>query len=250
MRFIGLSCRKGTSTVLGTIIFIGIMFTAVIPMFLFMRQADTLHEMRKYELNRLDEEWASEDVHVYIFNKTTSPDYLTLRVENWGDFSINIARIWINDTYHILDDFNVQPTHWHEEELTGFTAVPDTRYFIKVVTDRGNVFFTDSGSIYCDEFGNLDAGMFTIFFIISYPAAGWYDVEVRYSNDNFDIFGLVSEEEFSIHKSSVGSAFDFFNVPNAQKYHVKITRGGSEVIYNNFVNIRWPNGPQSETIRI
>jgi len=38
------------------IIFVGIMFTAVIPMMLVMRQADTLHEMRKHQLEIVDEE--------------------------------------------------------------------------------------------------------------------------------------------------------------------------------------------------
>ena len=38
------------------------MFTAVIPMMLVMRQADTLHEMRKHELENLDQERAMESL--------------------------------------------------------------------------------------------------------------------------------------------------------------------------------------------
>ncbi len=141
MHTIGSSChRRGTSTILGVIIFVGIIFTAVIPMFLFMKQADILHEIRKVEVGRLDDERRGEDIHVYVFNETTSPDNLTLRVENWGDFSINIKRIWINDTFYPLDNFYVPPKNALEEELSDFAPVPDTRYFIKVTTDRGNVF--------------------------------------------------------------------------------------------------------------
>ncbi len=244
MRTIGSSCRRGISSILGTIIFVSIIFTAFIPMLLVMKQADTLHEMRTFELERFDDEKESEDIHVYVFEKTTSPDILTLRVENWGDFSVNIERIWINETCYLLDNFNVQPANWLEEELTGFTAEPDTRYLIKVATNRGNVFFTESGSLYFDEFGNLDAGMFTIDFIISYPAAGWFDIEIKN-----DIGTILTDPPFSIHKSGLDSAYDFFDVPDAGTYHVKITKRGAEVIYNDDVTIYWPNGPPSAKVR-
>jgi hypothetical protein len=36
-----ISNRKGISTILGTIIFIGILFTSIIPMYISMNQADT-----------------------------------------------------------------------------------------------------------------------------------------------------------------------------------------------------------------
>ena len=38
--------RRGVASILGTIIFIGIMFTAIIPMYLVMKQADTLYESK------------------------------------------------------------------------------------------------------------------------------------------------------------------------------------------------------------
>lgn len=246
MRIIGLSCRRGTSTALGTLIFIGIMFTAVIPMLIVMRQADTLHEMRKFELERFDEERERAEIHVYVYNKTTSSESLTLRVENWGDFSVNIMRIWINDTYHILENFNVQPTNSLERDLTDFTAFPDTRYFIKVTNDRGNIFFTESGSLYCDKNGNWETGFFTISFTISKnQPAGWYDVEVRRGNET----GPLECLPFQIHKTRHASADYFCDVSTAGTYHVKITKG-SEVIYNDDVTIHWPNGPRSVPVRV
>ena len=247
MFFTGISCRKGTSTMLGTLIFIGILFTAVIPMFLVMRQADTLHEMRKYELARLDEERKYENLHVYVFNDTESSENLTLRVENWGDFSVNIKQIWINDTYYPLADFNVQPMNWHKEELIDFAPIPDTKYIIKVTTDRGNVFYLTSGSLYCNIYGNWETDLFTIFFIISNQPAGWYDVNVTY----FETGVHVPESPLNIHKSGLDAAYDFCNVPDEDtKYHVTIKRRGAEVIYNADVTIYWPYGPRSETVRV
>ena len=248
MCIIGTSRRRGTSTILGTIIFVGIMFTAVIPMLLVMNQADTLHEMRNVEVGRLDEERKYEDLNVYVFNHSDSSESLTLRVENWGDFSVNINRVWVNDTYYILDGFYVPPKGLLEEELTGFTPIPDTNYTIKVTTDRGNVFFVDSGSIYCDEYGNWKTGTFAIVFYISAPGRGWFDIEIREGSDTGTILTV---PPFSIHKSGVtGTATDFFSVPSAGTYHVKITRRNAGVIYNDCVTIDWPDGPEVEKIRV
>jgi hypothetical protein len=47
---------RGTSTILGTLIFVGILFTAVIPMMLVMKQADTYYEGEVLDVKRLDEE--------------------------------------------------------------------------------------------------------------------------------------------------------------------------------------------------
>jgi len=231
---------------LGTLIFVGIMFTAVIPMLLVMNQADKLHEMRKIEVGRLDEERKREDINVYVFNKTTSSESLTLRVENWSDFSVNIVRIWINDNYHLLDNFTIPPTNSLERELTNFTAVPKTRYIIKVANDRGNIFFTESGSLYCDEDGNWETGLFTIYFTISAnQPAGWYDVELRQGNET----GPLECPIFKIKKRGLEEADDFCDVDAPGTYHVKITNG-SEVFYNNCVTIPWPNGPRSTKVRV
>jgi len=169
-----------------------------------------------------------------------------LRVENWGDFSVNINRVWVNDTYYLLDDFYVSPKNLLEEELTGFTPVPNTNYTIKVTTDRGNVFFEDSGSIYCDEDGHWKTGMFAIVFYISTPGRGWFDIEIKDYNDT-----ILTDPPFSVHKSGVtGTAIDFFSVPSAGTYHVKITNPNAVVIYENDVTISWPYGPRIESVRV
>ncbi|HUV53840.1 MAG TPA: hypothetical protein VMW03_01400 [Candidatus Krumholzibacteriaceae bacterium] len=44
------------SSILGTLIFVGILFTAVIPMYLTMNQADVILEQEKHEIAILDED--------------------------------------------------------------------------------------------------------------------------------------------------------------------------------------------------
>lgn len=229
-------------------IFIGIMFTAVIPMFLVMKQADTIYEIRKHELGILDQERMDEEVYFYVFPVTKTSTTLTLKVQNRGNLVVNVVQVWINDLPHLLEDFKVQPMNWNQMVLDnsiGFTPVPGTWYFIKIITDRGNIFYSDSGSLhYISESVGWDEGMFAINFLISYPAAGWFNIEIRQSSET----GLLlTSPPFSIHKSSNKPVFDFFKVPSAATYHVKITKG-SQVIYNALVTIGWPNGSQIEWV--
>ena len=240
----GTKCRKGTSTIMGTLIFVGIIFTAFIPMMLVMRQADTIYEMRKHELGILDQDRMDEEVYVYIF-PSDAPPILTLSVQNRGTLIVNVMQVWINDVPYQIDDFNVQPTSLLEMDLTDFTPELDNWYLIKIITDRGNVFSSESGSLYYDSGGNWLGGMFAINFFISYPAAGWFDVEIRY--DNAEGF-ILTDPPFQIHKSSSGPAFDFFEVPTSDTtYYVKITKN-SELIYEDLITINWPNGSPIEWV--
>jgi len=223
------------------------MFTAVIPMLLVVKQADTIFEQRKYELEISDECRMNEEIYVYLFPVTEDSTNLTMQVQNRCPLVVNVVQVWINNASHPLEDFVLQPGSWNEmvlnESTVGFTAVPNTRYFIKITTDRGNIFASQSGSLYCNIDGNWDEGMFGINFLISYPAAGWFNVSVKHSDTGYPVSGT----PFFIHKSSSGVAFGFCAVPTAKKYHVVIKRG-TEEIYNDDVTISWPNGPATEMV--
>ncbi len=243
MRIIGSSCRRrGISSILGIIIFVGIMFTAVIPMFLVMNQADTIHEMRKFELERFDQERRDEDIHVYVFPDIVDPTILTLRVQNRGSLVVNVVQVWINDITYLFEDFVVPPMGSRDKLLDAFDLEDGTYYFTKITTDRGNVFPSDSGSLHYLGDGFWDGGMFAINFLISYDAGGYFDVYISYSDENGDPSGLVEGTPFQIHKTAAGPAFGFFSVDTEGKYYVRIERGDEE-IYDKSVTIEWPLGP-------
>ena len=245
MHSTGISClkfRRGTSTILGTLIFVGIMFTAVIPMLLVMRQAETIYAMRKYEMEIVDEENSREDIHVYVFPTPDAPiesPSLTLKVDNRGEYLVRVVRIWYNDQ-NIEVDYSIQGLS--QVEFAPFD-VPNAEdcFKIKVTTDRGNKFASDSGTIRYIGGGEWETGMLVINVLIYYEPGGVYDIEVR-QGDEFGDHILGSP--YILHKSS-GSAFTYFDVtyldsPNT--YHVKIARG-SDVIYDDPVTIDWPSGP-------
>ncbi len=95
------SYRRGISSILGTIIFVGIMFTAVIPMILVMRQAETIHAMRKHELEIMDEERTSENIIFYVL-PLNDPPRLSFIIENRGESLTTIERIWLNNESEII----------------------------------------------------------------------------------------------------------------------------------------------------
>ena len=113
MPIIGTSCRRGTSTILGTIIFVGIIFSAFIPMMIVINQADTLHEIRKHELGILDQDRGDEALYVYV-QTVVDPRKLIIKVQNKGALSVKIVRLWINDESIPLE-YNIKPMSGIEE---------------------------------------------------------------------------------------------------------------------------------------
>ena len=140
----GTSFRRGTSTILGTLIFIGIMFTAVIPMLLVMRQADTLHEMRKHEITIADDERDRENIEVYPVPSLTEEMNVTLI--NTGGVSAEVVGIWINNTYYPVSE---QISTFSSHEIGPYPAatVEDAEYEVRATSTRGNVYTSEIGTI-------------------------------------------------------------------------------------------------------
>ncbi len=217
----GLSSRRGMASILGTIIFVSIIFSAFIPMLLFMRQADVLHETRKHELGIRDEEKVSENIFFYTL-PLTDPPRLSFVVENRGENLLTIERIWLNNVSHIVSE-SISPMDTLSD--IGPFNVPDSdeSYIIKLTTDRGNVFTPGSGV----PTYNLILG--------------------EWQMDSFMIFVMMTELKSQLHilvnqtKDELGSPVDppetYFDddvdnnqpgysisVPLAGEYYVKVTR--------------------------
>ena len=143
MRFIGSSCRRGTASIFGTIIFVGIIFTAVIPMFLFMRQADTFFEKAKFEVDRLDEERAREEIYFHLETEIVlSEPIITLKISNRGELLVKIIRVWINDEPRTVD-YLLPPISQSEFELVDLIdpeSEDPVSFSLMIVTDQGSIF--------------------------------------------------------------------------------------------------------------
>jgi len=207
------------------------MFTAVIPMMLVMNQADTLHEMRKHELEILDDERARECLSLYVCPEGESSPYVDVTIVNKGEVLAHVVKIWINDE-EIPVDVNV-PT-MSEEELEPFELemVEGAEYDIRATTDRGNVFLPENGVLRYEE-GGWEMETFSIRIFTS--GFTWHlQITVRVGDEEGEI--IYDEWEW------VGKGGYEVIVPEPGNYHVKITRWWHEELFNDIVNIPWPIG--------
>ncbi len=154
MRFtniLSIKKRRGVSTILGTLIFIGILFTSVVPMMLVMKQADTIYTKKIHELETKDDERVREELLVYTFAGVDTE--IMLKIKNRGEVPVKIVRVWTNDEYH---NENTTILTNSEKNLGPFEVpevVINTTVSVKVVTERGNVFHCISGLLYYTDQG-------------------------------------------------------------------------------------------------
>ena len=139
--------RRGVSTILGTIIFIGIMFTSVIPMWLVMKQADVLYERKKLEMARLDEECEREAMELYAFPRSIDePQWLNVTAYNHCEFPINLLRLWVNETEIPL---SLTIPSMGSANVTSYeiNAVNGSSYQVRTTSERGNVYASQTGTL-------------------------------------------------------------------------------------------------------
>ncbi len=139
--------RRGVSTILGTIIFIGIMFTSVIPMMLVMKQADTMYTQKVHEMEARDDERSGEIITINAYPVNNNSDQLKVEVENIGVVSVKIIRVWINDQSY-SENAVIKTGDTTDIGPYAVTLENDTSYSIKVITERGNSFASSCGVLY------------------------------------------------------------------------------------------------------
>lgn len=231
--------KRGISTIIGTMIFIGIIFTSVVPMYLVMRQADTIYDQKAALMNSLDQERADEEIIVYTYPLTDTSNKLEATVDNTGAITITIVRLWINDTPYPL---NVTVSSMRTETLGLFNVVLPAKpancsYYITVVTSRGNVFPSTSGTLYYS-----DGTWYTASLGISVNIAndqGKYDILVK---------NMTWSDEYKSKGTEFGDVIHWFEVATPGTYTVTIQKykGGSKWVNlpGTPVNvmIQWPGG--------
>jgi archaellum component FlaF (FlaF/FlaG flagellin family) len=171
--------RKGVSTILGTIIFIGIVFSTIVPMTLVMKQADNLYERTIHEVKMKDLEKANEELMVYAYSKPGNTD-LTVYVNNRGENEVTVVRVWLNDDFEEVSQVIAPKT---ATELGPFDPDIDLALNVKVTTENGNIFFCHLGSI----FYNSQNGWYTPSYAISVTIMNEYGQYKIFIWDNLDL---------------------------------------------------------------
>lgn len=230
--------RRGVSTILGTIIFIGIMFTSVIPMMLVMKQADTIYEQRVHEMESRDDERSSEVLIVNAFPVNDTSTELKIEVENIGVVSVQIIRVWINDVNY-SDNAVIKTGDTIDIGPYGVTLEDDTSYSIKVITERGNSFASSCGVLYY-----TDGYWFTPSIGIHVLVLNWFGkYQIRVYNGSWS-----SPDPYTTQGVDIGDInWTEVNMTKATNYWVEVKKkvGGSFQDVPSTpvpVSIMWPGG--------
>lgn len=85
--------RSAITTTLGTLIFISIMFTALIPLQLSMLQTDIVETQICQDIKLNDNEKELETLNLVAYPTTTTSDQLKVRVQNTGTLNIKLVKI-------------------------------------------------------------------------------------------------------------------------------------------------------------
>lgn len=132
--------RSGMATILGMLIFIGVIFTCVIPLFLYVNEANSFYDRVVMKMRSLDQDRERERIDIYGYPLTQTGDYVSIYIRNRCPFIVKIVRVWINDLRFDLSVAVPAMGHTTIESINVGQLKPEQNLYIKVTTTRGNTF--------------------------------------------------------------------------------------------------------------
>lgn len=145
---------------MGTLLFIGILFTCAIPFYLRVNQANIYYEQVVGEMKVLDGMRGTEMLEVYAYPLSQTSKDLNIYIKNMCPIPVTLVAVWVNDDIEtsILSNSTIPPSG--EETYGPLTVSPvvGESFNIKVLTRRGNKFisltnplvYTEGGWSGCD----------------------------------------------------------------------------------------------------
>jgi len=152
MRITHIMCRRrrrGVSTIMGTLIFVGILFTSIIPMYVVMKQADNIYTRNVHEMGISDQDRSREAIEANVYPLDTQSDDVYVNVTNTGVVPVDIVRVWVNDEVKYST-----PTPVASQKTTVIGPIPildpSGSYIVTLTTKRGNSFTATSETLSYD----------------------------------------------------------------------------------------------------
>ena len=87
--------NKGISTVLGILFMVGILLTAVIPLFIYVNEVNNYYDITTIDMKIVDDKRSMEDLDVFAFGHNQTSTAIDVFLVNRAPFSLNITRIWV-----------------------------------------------------------------------------------------------------------------------------------------------------------
>ena len=246
MRSIGFLKRSksGVSTVLGMLICVGILFSVVIPLFLYVNQVNNFYNRKVVEMTEFDKRRSMESLMVFAY---PSDQNIRVYIRNRGVVNVDVVRIWItdleNNTVHLISEANSEMLLVPPIKLPLFltsgschTVIINTSSLalgspvnIKVTTEKGNIFVSESNPLCMEE--GAEVMPFTIDVVIQSSGEGRkrYFIYAEQLGNGWSTKYTISMVGGFV-QSSIG-------VPSTGEYYLKVYRLEDYPLYNRTVSV-------------
>lgn len=227
--------RSGISTVLGTLIFVGILFTSVIPLFLYVNRVNSYYEVEVMEMRQFNQEREMERLEVYAYPVGENPTELYVFVKSKCALDqMKVVRVWVNDSLYNETNLTNLPlvlSGVSEGTIQGINI--SYGYFdVWVTTNRGNVFASFTNTLHVNASGEWEPGTYNFGIHIFITQAGKYNVTV--TNDSGFWHHLDGIQ-------AAPTAYRVIAVPEPGMYDVNVTKGTTVYHFDSYVSWTYPH---------
>jgi len=242
MLFHPLKSRSAMSTVLGMLIFIGVLFTCVMPFFLYINQVNSLYDQTIIEMKQFDQERSLENIEVYAYPLNDTGNQISLYIKNQCPLTVEIVRIWVNDEFYSYT-IQIPGMSWNITSPINVTLPQSnsTSFYVKVTTARGNGFSSLTNPLsYTAGSGWGGGGELSINVVISrnYNGKVTYNIKVTKVSDG----SIVCDDDVTL-IGNTRSYFKKIGIETPDIYDVTITKG-TTLLREEQVEVSWENPTQ------
>jgi hypothetical protein len=246
--------RAGIAPILGTLIGVSILFSAVVPFFLYINQVNNMYDMAVVDMRLFDEQRATEDVSVVAYPKVEEQT-IHIFLRNECTIAVTIIRVWITDidnsgyVYMLnendLPELPLYITPAEEVVIENIdVSLMGEHLNITVATERGSVFPSSANPLNTSQ-GWGGVMSYSILIVIEAGTGGRKDYLIEFGNEatgwngQVEIFGVES-----YYFASIG-------VPYDGTYYIRAYNKGvlffeEEVIVSDTTPSPWVFIPEAE----
>ena len=219
------------ASVLGMLIFIGVLFTCVIPLFLYVNKVNSYYDTAATEMRQLDQEREMEGLGVYAH--PVDPDgqgisQLEVYVKSKCALKVRVFRVWVNDTCYDQEDLEDLPlllSGVSEDTIGGIEIAANGYFDVWVITDRGNLFASLTNTIHVIDASTWEASTYNFGIHIFITGGGTYTVTVT---DDVGSPPITKEIQ------SAPNAYRIIRVSKPGTYHVTVEKSEGGISWGPF----------------
>jgi len=167
--------KAGVSTLLGMLICVSILFSVVIPLFLYINMMNNLYNQTFLEMTELDQQRMMESITVFAY--PTAGHNISVYIRNKCVLNVNVTRIWVTDlqnkTVHLLDEsLYLTPGSYSITLINASSLKLGASVNVDAATERGKVYASETNTLYLTAKGEWEVLPYAIDIVIEGTGEG------------------------------------------------------------------------------